>query len=99
MPVSRRLHRLPAASAAEGSGTSMTVRPGKGSEDLTRSTPAADPAARAAVLAEAEALVLEAAPIVPIYFNTHVFLLHPSVKGWQPTPMDHSDYRYVWLEK
>ena len=59
----------------------------------------ADPAARAAVLAQAEALVLDAAPIVPIYFNTHVYLLHPSVKGWQPTPMDHTDYRYVWLEE
>jgi oligopeptide transport system substrate-binding protein len=64
-----------------------------------RANTIADPAARAAVLAEAEALMLEAAPIVPIYFNTHVYLLHPSVKGWQPTPMDHSDYRYVWLEK
>jgi hypothetical protein len=50
-------------------------------------------------LLAAEALVLEAAPIIPIYFNTHVYLLHPAVHGWQPTPMDHSDYRYVWLEK
>ncbi len=59
----------------------------------------ADPKVRAAVLAESEALVLDAAPIIPIYFNTHVYLLHPSVKGWQPTPMDHTDYRYVSLEK
>ncbi len=59
----------------------------------------ADSAARAAILAQEEAFVLDAAPIAPIYFNTHVYLLHPSVKGWQPTPMDHSDYRYVWLEK
>lgn len=57
-----------------------------------------DPAARAALLAQEESLVLEAAPIIPIYFNTHVFLLHPSVKGWQPTPMDHIDFKYVWLE-
>ena len=56
-------------------------------------------AARGAVLTAAEALVLDAAPIIPIYFNTHVYLLHPAVHGWQPTPMDHSDYRYVWLEK
>lgn len=53
--------------------------------------------ARAAVLADAERLVLEAAPIVPIFFNTHVYLLHPAVRGWQPTPMEHSDYRYVSL--
>jgi oligopeptide transport system substrate-binding protein len=63
-----------------------------------RANGTADPAARAALLAQAESLVLDAAPIVPIYFNTHVYLLNPSVKGWQPTPMDHSDYRYVWLE-
>lgn len=58
-----------------------------------------DPAARAAVLAQSESIVLDAAPIIPIYFNTHVYLLHPAVKGWHPTPMDHSDYRYVWLEQ
>ena len=64
-----------------------------------RANTIADPAARAAVLAEAEAFVLEAAPIIPLYFNTHVYFLHPAVKGWQPTPTDHSDFRYVWLEK
>lgn len=63
-----------------------------------RANTIADPAARAAVLAEAEAFVLESAPIIPIYFNTHVYFLHPAVKGWQPTPTDHSDFRYVWLE-
>jgi len=64
-----------------------------------RANALADPAARAAVLAQAEALVLDAAPIIPIYFNTHVCQLNPAVKGWQPTPTDHSDFRYVWLEK
>ena len=64
-----------------------------------RANTIADPAARAAVLAQAETLVLDAAPIVPIYFNTHVYLLHPAVRGWQPTPTDHSDFRYVWLEE
>ena len=57
-----------------------------------------DSAARAAMLAQEESAVLQAAPIVPIFFNTHVYLLHPSVKGWQPTPMDHIDFKYVWLE-
>ena len=41
---------------------------------------------------------LDAAPIVPIYFNTHLYLLQTSVKGWLPTPMDHTDYRYVSLQ-
>jgi oligopeptide transport system substrate-binding protein len=63
-----------------------------------RANTLADPAARATVLAEAEALVLDSAPIIPLYHNTHVYFLSPSVKGWQPTPTDHSDFRYVWLE-
>ncbi len=63
-----------------------------------RADATADAAARAKLLAQAEALVLDAAPIAPIYFNTHVYLLSPSVKGWAPTPMDHSDFRYVSLE-
>jgi len=63
-----------------------------------RANTIADAPARAAVLAEAESLVLDAAPIIPIYYNTHVYLLHPAVKGWQPTPTDHSDFRYVYLQ-
>ena len=58
----------------------------------------ADPAARAACLAQAERLMLEAAPVAPIYFNTHVYLLSPAVKNWRPSPMDHIDYRHVRLE-
>jgi oligopeptide transport system substrate-binding protein len=63
-----------------------------------RANTLADRAARAAVLQQAETLLLDAAAVVPVYFNTHVYLLHPSVKGWHPTPMDHSDYRYVALK-
>jgi oligopeptide transport system substrate-binding protein len=65
---------------------------------LDRAAETADPAARAAFLREAEALVLDAAPFAPVYFNTHVYLLHPAVRGWQPSPMDHLDYRHVSLE-
>ena len=54
---------------------------------------------RAAQLQKAEALMLAAAPIVPIYYNTHVYLAQPSVKGWSPTLLDHHPYKYVWLEQ
>lgn len=57
-----------------------------------------DPAERAAHLQQAETLLLKAAPIAPLYFNTHVFLLQPSVKGWHPTLLDHHPYKHVWLE-
>ncbi len=57
-----------------------------------------DPVARAQQLQRAEAIMLNAAPAVPIYFNTHVFLIHPAVKGWNSTLLDHHPYKHVWLE-
>jgi len=58
----------------------------------------ADPVARTAQLQKAEALMLSAAPIIPVYYNTHVFLVQPSVKGWNSTLLDHHPYKHVWLE-
>ncbi|HVS53439.1 MAG TPA: peptide ABC transporter substrate-binding protein [Opitutaceae bacterium] len=58
----------------------------------------AEPAARLALLQRAEALLLDAAPIAPLYFNTHAYLLQPSVKNWHPSPLDQLDYKHVWLE-
>ncbi len=58
-----------------------------------------NPAERGALLQKAEALMLAAAPVIPIYYNTHVFLAQPSVKGWHPTLLDHHPYKHVWLEK
>jgi oligopeptide transport system substrate-binding protein len=57
-----------------------------------------NPAARHALLQKAEAILLEAAPIIPLYHYTHVFLIQPSVKGWHPTLLDHHPYKHVWLE-
>jgi len=58
-----------------------------------------DTAARHALFQKAEAILLEAAPLIPLYHYTHVFLLQPSVKGWNPTLLDHHPYKHVWLEK
>ncbi len=57
----------------------------------------ADPSARAVKLQQSESLLLAAAPIIPLYFNTHVFLIQPSVHGWPPTLLDHHPYKAVWL--
>ena len=57
-----------------------------------------NPAARAAQLQQAEAKLIAAAPVIPLYYNTHVFLIQPSVKGWNPTLLDHHPYKHVWLE-
>ncbi|HUJ43735.1 MAG TPA: peptide ABC transporter substrate-binding protein [Opitutaceae bacterium] len=59
----------------------------------------ADPASRNSILQRAEALLLKAAPLIPIHYYTHVFLIRPSVHGWNPTLLDHHPYKYVWLEE
>jgi oligopeptide transport system substrate-binding protein len=56
-----------------------------------------DPASRNSLLEKAERRLLGGAPIVPLYFYTHVFLIQPSVRGWNPTWLDHHPYKYVWL--
>jgi oligopeptide transport system substrate-binding protein len=58
----------------------------------------ADPTARNTLFHNAETLLLDDAPIIPVYFYTHVFLIQPSVKGWYPTLLDHHPYKYVSLD-
>ena len=60
---------------------------------------APDPVQRLALLQQAETRLLDAAPLIPVYYYTHVFLLQPSVKGWHPTQLDHHPYKQVWLEE
>jgi oligopeptide transport system substrate-binding protein len=57
-----------------------------------------EPSARAAALQKAETLLLDASPIAPLYYNTHVYLVQPSVKGWRPNALDQIDYKQVWLD-
>jgi len=58
-----------------------------------------DAAARNALFQKAEAILLDEAPLIPIYHYNHVFLLQPSVKGWHPNHLDHHPYKYVYLEQ
>jgi oligopeptide transport system substrate-binding protein len=58
-----------------------------------------DPARRFEFFQQAEALLLEEAPIAPLYFDTAAYLIHPAVKGWVPAPLVTRRYQYVWLEK
>jgi oligopeptide transport system substrate-binding protein len=55
-------------------------------------------AARNALYGKAERLLLSEAPIIPLYHYTHVFLIRPSVQGWNPTLLDHHPYKDVFLQ-
>lgn len=65
---------------------------------LNEAARTSDPQARYALLRRAEEILLQETPLIPLYHNTHIFLLHPSVKGWHPTILDHHPYKHVWLE-
>ncbi len=60
---------------------------------------ATEPEARRAFFQRAEALLLEESPVIPIYHYTHVFLLHPAVRGWHSNLLDRHPYKHVWLEE
>lgn len=57
-----------------------------------------DRAQRYTLLQRAERILLEAAPILPVYYYTTVRLVHPAVRGWYPNLLDHHPYKHVWLE-
>lgn len=47
-----------------------------------------DPARRAALLASAEAILVEAAPVIPVYHYASRHLVSPRVAGFVPNPLD-----------
>ncbi|MCB1105113.1 MAG: peptide ABC transporter substrate-binding protein [Opitutaceae bacterium] len=56
------------------------------------------PRIRYAVLRDAEELLLNDAPIAPLYFGAQTYLLHPAVKGWTPAPLGFRRFQRVSLE-
>lgn len=57
-----------------------------------------DTAKRFGLLQKAEALLLDEAPIAPVYYGTRTFLISPHVKGWVPSLLGIHRYQTVWLE-
>ena len=50
---------------------------------------------RTKMVADAERLIIEDAPIVPLYFYARIYLLRTYVKGLLPHMMDHHPMRDV----
>ncbi|MEN8256022.1 MAG: peptide ABC transporter substrate-binding protein [Verrucomicrobiota bacterium] len=47
---------------------------------------------------QAEKILLDEAPLIPIYFYRNKSLVRPSVKNWKPNPLDRHPYKHVYLE-
>jgi oligopeptide transport system substrate-binding protein len=57
-----------------------------------------DPEKRYGLFQQAEKLLLEEAPLIPIYYYRNKSLVSPSVRNWTPNPLDRHPYKYVYLE-
>ncbi len=56
-----------------------------------------DPEQRKAYFQQAEAIALEAMPIMPIYFYVRSLLIDESVEGWWPNVLDYHPYQEIRL--
>jgi oligopeptide transport system substrate-binding protein len=66
---------------------------------LDRSNGIRDPAERAAVLREAEILMMRDYPVIPIYYYVGRRLVSPRVKGWIDTPRGTTPSRFLSVER
>ena len=57
-----------------------------------------DPDERYRLLEKAEGLLLDERPILPIYWYTRNYLIHPDVKGWDELILDNHPYKFLKLE-
>jgi oligopeptide transport system substrate-binding protein len=66
-------------------------------ELLLASMQARNPRRRLALLADAERLLLDEQPLIPLYFDVRRRLVKPEVRGWVPNPMDIHPSRHFFL--
>ncbi len=83
---------------------------GHGMNDTGWSNPEYDTLLRAAaqtintqerfkILTQAERLLLEEMPLIPLYYYSHSYLIAPSVKGFEFNAIEHINYKDIYIEK
>jgi oligopeptide transport system substrate-binding protein len=66
-------------------------------ELLLASMQARNPRRRLALLADAERILLDEQPLIPLYFDVRRRLVKPEVRGWSPNPMDIHPSKHFFL--
>lgn len=66
-------------------------------EVLKKAAAISNETARYAAYQEAERILLEDAPIAPIYHGTQAYLIRPEVSGWPPALLGFHRYQFVQL--
>ncbi len=65
---------------------------------ITQAGRTADAAARLELFQQAETILMDELPIIPIYHYTRQHLIAPKLKGWHPTLLDHHPYKHLSFE-
>ncbi len=84
----------------EGNGNNNTNWADKTYETyLAEASQMADPQARFNKLAQAETVLLEAAPIIPLFWLKSNYLIDTKVKNWEPLLLNNHPYKFVYFDK
>jgi oligopeptide transport system substrate-binding protein len=59
----------------------------------------ADNARRMALFQQAEAIVVDECPILPLNFRPNIYARRPEVRGWTTTVVGMHEYNKMWLER
>jgi oligopeptide transport system substrate-binding protein len=59
----------------------------------------ADAKQRYETFQQAEALLLNEAPVSPLFYGAQTYLIHSAVKGWEPAPLVFRRYQVVELRE
>ncbi len=57
-----------------------------------------DNKARYVKMKEAEDVLLDELPVLPVYWYTRVYALHPDVQNWNPLLLDNHSYKFIDLK-
>ena len=81
-----------------GGGNNRAGWSNKKYDELIKEASAADNNTERYILfKEAEDILMEKAPIIPLFYYTSLFLKRPEVKGWYPNILDHHPLKGVSL--
>jgi|LauGreDrversion4_2_1035121.scaffolds.fasta_scaffold02535_2 oligopeptide transport system substrate-binding protein len=64
---------------------------------ITETERTADAAQRLELFQRAEALLLQEVPVTPLVFGSRTYLIHPSVRGWEPSPLGLHRFQLIEL--
>ena len=59
----------------------------------------ADNAERMELFQKAEAILLDQAPLIPLFYQPQVYAISPYVRGWETSLLGFHNWDRIWLEK